>query len=383
MSNQQGMMGKFISDIPVSLYTSKTNEQESLVIYTHSFSGNKLEGKHLLDHFFPENAFLIFDFMGCGNTEEDYVTLGMKEKDDLHKVIIEALKLKNYKNIVLWGRSMGGVTIIHYLYHIEKSNIDGKKAGDKILKYKHQKKTAKGQKLGDINKKIAEKEKILTALEELNYVDCKIRAVVLDSPFTSSSKVIRDLLKRENNIPHFITKMGLLPIKRTVKKKLGCDVVGNNKPKHLVKKLYKPALFIIGDKDELVNMKHFKKMFEDYAGKDKELKIMANTEHNDFREEEDTKYGVDFVKVRLERAKDIKHLSESYLKVSTTDYNRKDIYQPDTKDGNDRRIKIHQDELQFRKISDNTTTDPQKHTYSAKTSFNPKNDIEDLNIIKE
>lgn len=55
-----------------------------------------------------------FDFSGCGKSDGDFVSLGLKEQDDLSAVIETLMSKYNYKKIILYGRSMGGVTSLLY-----------------------------------------------------------------------------------------------------------------------------------------------------------------------------------------------------------------------------------------------------------------------------
>jgi len=54
------------------------------VIYCHSQSGNKIEGM-FLQEFCIQNGYglLVFDFNACGQSEGEYVSLGLREQDDL------------------------------------------------------------------------------------------------------------------------------------------------------------------------------------------------------------------------------------------------------------------------------------------------------------
>lgn len=244
----------------------------------------------------PHTSVLVFDFMACGNTEEGYVTLGLEEKDDLHLILMDACKKMNFECIILWGRSMGAVTIIHYLHAIENATLNIKAINEKCSKLKSKTRLLKGEKLQAVNYKIDELDREVNSLEGLIYIGKRIKGLVLDSPFTSSNKVVRDILKKQKHVPHFISKMILLPVKGSLKKNVGCDVLGSNKPKYLVNSIRKPAVFMIGDKDQLISMKRFKQMFGNYGGKRKFLRIMKGIEHNDFRNEDDIKYGVEFVK---------------------------------------------------------------------------------------
>lgn len=51
----------------------------------------------------------IFDFIGSGESEGSYVTLGVEESRNISNVIDFIVKNKNVNDIFLWGRSMGAV----------------------------------------------------------------------------------------------------------------------------------------------------------------------------------------------------------------------------------------------------------------------------------
>jgi alpha/beta superfamily hydrolase len=54
----------------------------------HGNAGNKYEGLSHMNDLIPMGVDLFtFDFSGCGNSEGKWVTLGYKEKDDLHAVL--------------------------------------------------------------------------------------------------------------------------------------------------------------------------------------------------------------------------------------------------------------------------------------------------------
>lgn len=93
------------------------NTDRPCVIYLHSHGANRTEGVRLINYTFPEFSLCVFDFSGCGLSEGEYVSLGLKEADDVESIIKE-LKLRfNLRNFILWGRSMGAVTA---LMHSEK-----------------------------------------------------------------------------------------------------------------------------------------------------------------------------------------------------------------------------------------------------------------------
>lgn len=51
----------------------------------------------------------LFDFVGSGESEGEFVTLGVNEAKDIDAVVNYILKNKNVNDIFLWGRSMGAV----------------------------------------------------------------------------------------------------------------------------------------------------------------------------------------------------------------------------------------------------------------------------------
>lgn len=73
----------------------------------------------LLDYLENDCSLLVYDMWGTGNNKSKYVTLGLRESIDLKKIIIFLIEKNEYKKISLWGRSMGAVTIIHFLHHLD------------------------------------------------------------------------------------------------------------------------------------------------------------------------------------------------------------------------------------------------------------------------
>jgi alpha/beta superfamily hydrolase len=57
-----------------------------------------------------------FDFSGCGKSEGDFVSLGIFEKDDIETVVDYLYLRRKELKIILWGRSMGAVSSILYVY---------------------------------------------------------------------------------------------------------------------------------------------------------------------------------------------------------------------------------------------------------------------------
>lgn len=82
---------------------------ESIIIMCHGFMSNKYSKGRFerLAMAFNESGYsaLLFDFSGCGESDDDILTVE-KEVDDL-KSAIQFVKLKGYKKIALYGHSLG------------------------------------------------------------------------------------------------------------------------------------------------------------------------------------------------------------------------------------------------------------------------------------
>jgi alpha/beta superfamily hydrolase len=57
---------------------------------------------------------LLFDCAGSGVSEGEYVSLGVRESEDLEAVVAYLAERRQANNICLWGRSMGAVTALLY-----------------------------------------------------------------------------------------------------------------------------------------------------------------------------------------------------------------------------------------------------------------------------
>lgn len=80
------------------------------IVYCHSHSANRIEGIPIVHHAIPEFNICVFDFSGCGNSEGEWVTLGLKERDDVKAVLMHLEIGMKIKDFFLWGRSMGAVS---------------------------------------------------------------------------------------------------------------------------------------------------------------------------------------------------------------------------------------------------------------------------------
>jgi len=100
-------------------------EQRPCLIYMHGNAGNKHEGASMVKQVLASGMDLFtFDFSGCGLSQGDWVTLGYKERQDLHAVIDYLRALGRTSKVALWGRSMGGATAIMYMAdHVNDSPL--------------------------------------------------------------------------------------------------------------------------------------------------------------------------------------------------------------------------------------------------------------------
>lgn len=254
----------------ITYYADDQGPKRPVLVYCHTFTGNKLEGKFLLEKHLDRFIVVLFDFRGCGNSSEEFVTLGLREKFDLTFVLRICDDVLKPERIYLWGRSMGAVTVIHYLTHQQKLHR-------KCLEAKHDPETLR-------------KPNQIPQLEYDYSVFKKVRAIVLDSPFTDSYRMVLDVMRNNMNIPKTLGKIVLLPVTNSIKNNVKFDVLSDNKPVKMCQKLTLPACFMIGEKDALIDPVKFTKMFENYAGENKKLRLLAGTDHADFRQEHDLEF---------------------------------------------------------------------------------------------
>jgi pimeloyl-ACP methyl ester carboxylesterase len=93
------------------------------VVYLHCNNSSQREGMYL-EHYLRPNglALFLFDFEGCGNSQGEYITLGIREADQLLKVLT-LIRRRNDNKFVLWGRSMGATSLLRYLQFYGSENI--------------------------------------------------------------------------------------------------------------------------------------------------------------------------------------------------------------------------------------------------------------------
>ena len=196
------------------------------VIYLHGNSSSRVEAVQYVRTFLPSYiTFFCFDFSGSGKSDGEYISLGWWEREDL-KVVIEHLrKSGRVSTIGLWGRSMGAATA---LLHVDR--------------------------------------------------DPSIAGLVLDSPFSSLTKLAEELYKKyASGVPGFIYSMAQWFVKRSIKSRADFALDDICPIKH-VGQSFVPALFIVAKEDDFIVPAHGLELYEKYSG-DKNL-IQVDGDHN-------------------------------------------------------------------------------------------------------
>ena len=189
------------------------------VIYIHANSSSRVEGinnkKYLLKN---DINICTFDFEGSGYSEGEYISLGYHEKYQVKNVVDFVEKYPGVGEIGLWGRSMGAATTLIYAS-----------------------------------------------------MDKRIKAVVVDSPFSDFRRVAKEMCLAQISIPGFLIEGAISIIGKSVFKKNGMKI-NEIKAIDAVKNCNIPVIFIHAKDDNIVNYQHSLDLFKNYAGNDKELK---------------------------------------------------------------------------------------------------------------
>ena len=111
---------KHHQNIVGSLYTDAKKDIRTggpCVIYLHGNASCQFEGFFLVPNLCHHgiNVFL-FDFCGCGNSDGDFISLGLQESEDLSFILYKLQETFNLGPFILWGRSMGAVTALMNKY---------------------------------------------------------------------------------------------------------------------------------------------------------------------------------------------------------------------------------------------------------------------------
>lgn len=239
---------------------SEEAEKRSCVLYLHGNASCQTEGVYLLPLFIPAGiSMLCIDLSGSGNSGGEYISLGHFERCDVKDAVVYARENLGVDKVALWGRSMG--------------------AGTAFL-----------------------------ALAE----DPSISCAVVDSPYTSLTRLVRELAG-SFGVPGCLTGLAMRLLRRRVREKAGFDI-SDVKPVEAATHAVAPIFIIHGANDSFIDCDHARMLFDAYAGDDKELEIVPGIDHGDERPLELTLKAASFIGRVLEveiRVDEIRELVNS------------------------------------------------------------------------
>lgn len=207
------------------------------LIYLHGVSSSQLEGQFLVPNLCSHHiAVCCFDFIGCGNSDGKWISLGYYEHLDTECVIKTLEETFGFKEFALWGRSMGAATAI------------------------------------------------LTSHPG-------IKSIVVDSAFKSAEELFNDLAA-QNHIPK---SMFYGSVKLFAQMSFGSDFkIENINCIKAVSEKAVPAAYGHATDDKFIPFEHGKSLYEAHSNKDKDLMELTGG-HNGYRSADWIRYGVSFV----------------------------------------------------------------------------------------
>jgi pimeloyl-ACP methyl ester carboxylesterase len=208
-------------------------EARPVFVYAHANASNRafaLEFRELLA--LLGASLFCFDFSGCGESEGEYVSLGLNEAEDLVAVLDYVCALPCCGPVVLCGRSMGAAAVMMYAA---------------AHRGKHP----------------------------------KVAGLVFDGMFESIRSLMNDVARKESVFLGLLTPIGIPMIKRRIRARAGFSI-DDVAPLECAKQVELPALFFAARSDQLFPQSHIERVCAAYAGHDKELREIDG-DHNDFR----------------------------------------------------------------------------------------------------
>lgn len=110
--------------------------------------------------------------------------------------------------------------------------------------------------------------------------DPSVGALVLDSPFYSLNKLVKEIAKQKVNVPNFVVSSVMSFVSSSVQERANFKIK-DVKPKNFAKSCFIPALFIHGKEDDFIGQHHSEKLHDLYGG-DKNI-ILVDGNHNSKR----------------------------------------------------------------------------------------------------
>ena len=244
------------------------------VIYIHANSSSRVEGINIKKYLLKNDINICtFDFEGSGYSEGEYISLGYHEKHQVKNIVDFVEKYPGVGEIGLWGRSMGAATTLIYAS-----------------------------------------------------MDERIKAIVVDSPFSDFRRVAKEMCLAQVNVPGFLIEGAISIIGKSVYKKNGMKI-NEIKAIEAVKNCYIPVIFIHARDDDIVKYQHSLDLFNNYAGSDKELRDVLGG-HNGKRSnlvlEHVGRFFVKHLKPFINNI-DFKNISEEETFTYSSTFNQKEV----------------------------------------------------------
>lgn len=173
---------------------------------------------------------VLVDFTGSGLSDGDYISLGVRESEDLDAVIENIVKTTPIKDLFLWGRSMGAVTALLFASY-------GKHRG-------------------------------------------LLRGCIYDSPFRSLKRLIKELASEKTGLPQFFFAPFIPLVNARIKELCGWELI-DLKLKRFIGNIRVPGMFITSKNDRMVNSEHVEKLHGAYTSL-KKLEYI-NEQHHEGR----------------------------------------------------------------------------------------------------
>ncbi|MFC1482772.1 alpha/beta hydrolase [Candidatus Margulisiibacteriota bacterium] len=206
--------------------------RDKAIIFVHGRNGNRIRPlRHMQWVKKLGYSALFFDLRGTGESTGSFSSMGYFETRDVQAAINYLLTKKHISSICIHAVSMGAAAALR-----------------------------------------------------ASIVDTAVKALILESPFSSAKEIMLYVAKKKRNIPHLFTRWGLFWFRLRLQFNLDQLDLAKN-----IKKIAQPLLIVHGTHDEIVPVTHGKKLFN-IAREPKELLLIPGAEHDLVYEKNPRKY---------------------------------------------------------------------------------------------
>mmetsp|Transcript_6084 Transcript_6084/g.9185 ORF Transcript_6084/g.9185 Transcript_6084/m.9185 type:complete len:753 (-) Transcript_6084:323-2581(-) len=209
-------------------------DPESCILYLHPNSGSRVDVVRTRIMSIAANAKCTacgFDFAGCGESEGDCVSLGVREKEDVCAVM-SYLFSRGFTRFVLWGRSMGAATAAMF-YGAYKELLMG-----------------------------------------------SVVALILDSPFTSMQGLANEYTTSRVAVPRVLLSPAVHYLRSSIHSGYGFDI-NHISPLAAAARINVPTIVLSGSEDKIVPPVLSEELYSALAGP--KMRIFFKGGHNTHR----------------------------------------------------------------------------------------------------